>query len=638
MFGLRQKLLFGFGGLLAMLLIVSALGVAVLAEYRTALDKFFYENWRSIEDGEHVLAAVAKLDDIVRPLGSAPSAGAVTAAAASATGPLADADANCTAEDHNITLEGESTIAGDLTLAWSGRTLDGHVVTNDCYRETIRRLLTPSLSTTDRARLAAAMPGLSDRVRKYAQAVIDLNLENMRPIDGRAKQMADRAILLMVAMALAGVGLAIVFTLLVTRSILKPLATVIGSIQEIERGNLDLVVQVRSRDELRQLAEAFNSMAAKLREFRRTNRAKLIRTQQTTQLAVNSLPDAIAVTGPEGIIELSNDAARTLFALEPGKDVTDVGDHRLVDVYREVLKSERVSQPRGYESAVELYDKGGQLRFFLPRAVPIPDADGRLIGVTLVLADVTNLRKLDEMKSGLLSVVSHELKTPLTSIRMAVHLLLEERVGSLNAKQIELLGAAREDSDRLDKIIADLLDMGRLESGKGNLEFRPERVAELIGKSVTPLEGMFRDRGVTIEIDTSAVDGVEVMIDPTRIGHVLTNLLTNAAKFTDPGGRVTVTAEPAGEAVRFIVADTGIGIPAEFQSRVFDRFFRVPGPAGATHAAGAGLGLAIVREIVRAHGGEIELNSEVGQGSRFSFTLRRAVAAETARELATRAS
>ena len=642
MFGLRQKLALGFGGLLATLLLVSGLGIAVLAQYRTALDRFFYENWRSVEDGQHVTEAIGRLDEIAAGLGGSPSPAALQAAAVAAAKPLADADAACAAEDRNITLDGERQIAAALTLAWSGRSLDGRAVTTDCYQAAYGRLLA--------GRPAADVRRLSAAVRAHAQAVVDLNLANMRPVDGRAKQMADRATLVMVVASVTGVALAVVFTLLVARSILRPLSTVIRSIREIEQGNLDLVVQVKSRDETRQLAEAFNSMAAKLREFRRTNRAKLIRTQQTTQLAVNSLTDAVAVTAPDGTVELSNDAAQRLFRLTPGADLAGVADRRLLDVYHEVVATGRPSKPRGYESAVEVYDAGGQLRFFLPHAVPIFDggdggasggtnggldgSDSRRVGVTLVLADVTNLRRLDEMKSGLLSVVSHELKTPLTSIRMAVHLLAEERVGPLTAKQGELVTAAREDSDRLDRIIADLLDMGRMESGHADLDLRPARPDRLVADAVTPLAAAFADKNVAVDTDVPA-DLPDVLVDRARIGHVFTNLLTNAAKFTPPGGRVRVTAADAGTTglaeggggrVRFTVADTGVGIPAEHLPRVFDRFFRVPGgPA----TAGAGLGLAIAREIVQAHGGDIDVASDVGRGTRFSFTLRPATSPMT---------
>jgi signal transduction histidine kinase len=248
------------------------------------------------------------------------------------------------------------------------------------------------------------------------------------------------------------------------------------------------------------------------------------------------------------------------------------------------------------------------------------DVDRRLLGVTLVLADVTNLRRLDEMKSGLLSVVSHELKTPLTSIRMAAHLLLEERVGPLTSKQTELLLAARDDADRLQKIIEDLLDMGRLESGRVELDLRSEPAERLVSDALTPLEPSFHDRGIELEMDVP-VDTPPVLADPARIDHVFSNLLTNSLKFTAPGGRVRVSAQTEAEFVRFVVADTGIGIPAEFLGRIFERFFRVPRE---NQPGGAGLGLAIAKEIVEAHGGHIAVQSQEGQGSRFSFSLQRA--------------
>jgi two-component system, NtrC family, sensor histidine kinase KinB len=234
---------------------------------------------------------------------------------------------------------------------------------------------------------------------------------------------------------------------------------------------------------------------------------------------------------------------------------------------------------------------------------------------------VTNLRRLDEMKSGLLSVVSHELKTPLTSIRMAVHLLLEERIGSINSKQTELLIAARDDSDRLETIIEDLLDMGRLESGKVKLDLQSEPVQRVVSDAVEPLEAAFHDRGITLDVEVPA-DIPAVLVDPIRIDHVLSNLLTNALKFTHPGGRVRVFAQADnGAAVRFSVEDTGVGIPQEYLIRVFDRFFRVPRE---NQPAGAGLGLAIAKEIVEAHGGHIAVQSREGRGSRFTFTLQRA--------------
>jgi len=400
------------------------------------------------------------------------------------------------------------------------------------------------------------------------------------------------------------------------RSILQPLQVLTKSAKEIEHGNLDLMVPVTSKDELGQLAEAFNSMAAKLREFRRTNRAKLIRTQATTQLAINSLPDVVAVVGPDGKVEMANAAAQKLFGLRADAHVSELNCDWLVQLFKKTSTDLKPVDPRGYESAIQVLENGGE-RFFLPHATPILDDDRALLGVTVVLADVTNLRRLDEMKSGMLSVVSHELKTPLTSIRMGVHLLLEERLGDLTASQSEILTAIRDDSNRLHQIIENLLDIGRMESGRGIMDLKPHSLAEIVTEATTPMESAFRDRGVNLLVELSD-ELPRVMVDPARIGHVFSNLLSNALKYTPPGGEVKVVAGQKGSTIEVSVEDTGSGIPKQHLDRIFERFFRVPGQAGNT---GAGLGLAIAKEIVELHGGRMSVSSQEGHGAKFTFTL-----------------
>jgi len=629
MFGLRQKLFFGFGGLLVMLLAVSSLGVAVLHQHRTWLDSFLYENWRSVEYGQHMLEAIQPLNAIAENVSGTngqPGSNEISRAATAAEKPLKTFDDNCDAEDHNITLPTEDVKAADLTRLWSGFEIDTHTgqrtqkSTGDCYRDGFVSLLNPQTTLADRRSAFASIQRLSPLIKARAQEIIDLNFQNMQPLEGRIKDMSDSATRLIIRLAVIGSGLAIVFILLMSRAILRPLEALTRSLEEISQGNLDQVVEVKSHDELHQLAEAFNSMAAKLREFRRSDRAKLIRIQRTTQLAVDSLPDAVAVINSSGIVEISNETAQRLFQLYPEQSLLSLRDSRFGELYKQASRDGGPSQPRGYESAIEVYDQSGQLRFFLPRAIPISDAGQNLIGVTLVLGDVTNLRRLDEMKSGLISVVSHELKTPLTSIRMASHLLLEERVGPLNPKQTELLLAAREDADRLQKIIEDLLDMGRLESGRVKLDLQSEPSERLVSDAVTPLETAFHDKCLALVVDVP-IDTPRVLADPARIGHVFSNLLTNALKYTPPGGRVRISAEPLEKFVQFVVEDSGIGIPSEYLGRIFERFFRVPRE---NQPGGAGLGLAIAKEIVEVHGGTMTVESNAGQGSRFAFTLARA--------------
>ena len=236
------------------------------------------------------------------------------------------------------------------------------------------------------------------------------------------------------------------------------------------------------------------------------------------------------------------------------------------------------------------------------------------------MKDVTEQRLLDEMKRGLISTVSHELKTPLTSIRMAIHLLLEEKVGVLTEKQTELLLAAREDSDRLQQILHNLLDISRIESGRLQMDCRDTYAQSLILDAVEPVRRAAQDGGVELKIQL-AENLPMVCADSTQIAHVFSNLLSNALRFTTPGGSITVSAIPEEQMVRFSVTDTGSGIPHQFMQRIFEQFFRVPDQKTET---GAGLGLAIAKEIVDAHGGTIDVASQEGKGTTFSFTLKRA--------------
>jgi signal transduction histidine kinase len=236
----------------------------------------------------------------------------------------------------------------------------------------------------------------------------------------------------------------------------------------------------------------------------------------------------------------------------------------------------------------------------------------------MVLQDVTQLRQQDEIKRGMISTVSHQLKTPLTSIRMAIHLLLEEKVGHLTEKQVELLLAAREDSDRLHNILNNLLDISRIESGKAKMELRLLSPNSLQMEALEPFWRAAHDQGVTLNVEVPG-DLPEVWADPTRIYYVFGNLLSNALKYTPAGGRVTVSAGAEKNEVRFSISDSGRGIPVQYLPRIFEQFFRVPNQE---KESGAGLGLAIVKEIIEAHGGTVGVESQEGTGSTFSFTLK----------------
>jgi len=239
----------------------------------------------------------------------------------------------------------------------------------------------------------------------------------------------------------------------------------------------------------------------------------------------------------------------------------------------------------------------------------------------VILENVTRMLLLDDVKSNLISTVSHELKTPLTSVRMALYLLVEKTVGPLNEKQHDLVVTAREDADRLLHTLNDLLDLARLEQGPALLDLEPVLPAKLVEHAVHNAREVAQASNTTIESEI-APGLPEIRVDQQRIAYVFANLLTNAVKYSPPGSRVLVRAETGKTrsgrgSVRFSVADQGPGIAPEHQEHIFERFYRIPG----TNKSGAGLGLSIAREIVVAHGGEMGVLNAEGGGSEFMFVM-----------------
>jgi len=281
-----------------------------------------------------------------------------------------------------------------------------------------------------------------------------------------------------------------------------------------------------------------------------------------------------------------------------------------------VLETGEPYLPADYGHALTLR-VGPEDRHYLPRILAIGDRLGEFQGAAVLFQDVTKFRLLDDAKTNLVGTVSHELKTPLTSLRLALYLLLEQQVGALGPAQRELLETARDDADRLLRILDDLLDLARLESGDAALSRREVRVADLLADVAREAQPHLDAAHQRLEVRCAAGVGA-VPADVDRLRHVFLNFLTNAAKYARPGATVTLYAEPAPlGGVRCGVRDQGPGVPPDSVPRIFDRFYRVPGSA----EQGAGLGLAIAREIVAAHGGSIGCLSRPGEGADFYFDL-----------------
>jgi signal transduction histidine kinase len=254
--------------------------------------------------------------------------------------------------------------------------------------------------------------------------------------------------------------------------------------------------------------------------------------------------------------------------------------------------------------------------FLLPRATAVSTEDGGIIGVAILLQDVTRLMRFDELKSNLVATVAHEFRTPLTSLRMALHLCLEQAVGPITEKQADLLYVARQDTERLQQIVDDLLDLSRIQSGRIELHQRPVDAAAIARDAAQAFRAPAEGKGIDLRLELLPSLGT-VIADPERIDLAFANLVGNAVKYTPAGGRIAISAERRDGTIRYAVSDNGPGVPPELRQAIFEKFFRRPGAT----TPGAGLGLFIAKEIVEAHGGKIGVEGEPGAGSRFWFEL-----------------
>ncbi len=477
------------------------------------------------------------------------------------------------------------------------------------------------------------------QIVEVSQQILELNEKQMRreSIDAQSTTAKARTILLLIFGIAVVLGLVEIYWL--QKTILKPISVTTEAAKAIGMGHLELSVPILSKDEIGHLGESFNRMASKLRSYRQSNTEKLLRAQQTSQATIDSFTDPVVVVDMLGQIEIANPAAQKLLGLD-NKDKSAeelcatgettvprpwLGPDILKRIIEEVLKTQTAIFSQNY-------DQGITFRFqeedhvYLPQVSPIRSRDGEALGAAIVLNDITRFRILDRLKSDWVATVSHELKTPLTSVRLAVHVLLEEVVGPLEPKQLELLMEARENTERLFKLIDNLLALAQLEPGTQlNLEFKEQSIVPILQQCWEQIIPRAQDKHVLLDLKIDE-DLPAVLLEPGRWAQAINNLLDNALNNTDGGGKISLLAQHDHSQQKLIVQikDTGIGIPEESIPHLFEKFYRVQDsshPQRREQYSGTGLGLAIVHDIVLAHHGRITCQSGVDQGTCFTIYL-----------------
>lgn len=600
-FTLRQKLLVIFGFLL---LIVTLIGIQSIGHFNRlgqSIDVILRENYRSVIACQQMKEALERIDSGILFL----MLGYEKQGRDFITQNIGRFKAALEVEANNLTLPQEPPKARRLRSLFAR------------YEEKLRLITQPQSPARQDIYMNTLLPLFQD-IKDTADAILQMNQQNMGDANNRARIKAGQARRDMILFLGAAFLLVVTFLVFSHRWILRPIQRLIRSVNEITAGNLNLVVKVDANDEIGRLSEAFNTMMAHLRLLRRADDSKLLRIRRSTQEAFRNLPQAIAIIDLDGTVEVASESARVHFGLTPDTRVSNTPYPQLTTVFLAAAKNKKMLAKECKGEIIQHFIDN-QEKFFQPKAFPILDKDRELNGLIIIIEDITLLRQSDEIKKNLFSTVSHQLKTPLTSIRMAIHLLLEEKIGSLNEKQADLLVSARDESERLFAIIEDLLDISRIESGNVRMNLTPVYPHELVEETVESFRRQAQDKGIRLEVDVPR-ELPEVAADQARLSHVLGNLLSNAIKFTPVGGRVLVAARPDGERVSFFVTDNGRGIPKKYHARLFEKFFRIPGLGS---DMGEGLGLAIAREIIKAHAGDISFESTEGKGTTFKFSIKR---------------
>ncbi len=482
------------------------------------------------------------------------------------------------------------------------------------------------LQFTDRGQFDEAKAFYANIVRPFAQRLsdncfwlIEINQKEMQRVSRQTKTTSDEAILAVLFGAFVAAGLSIVTMVQFTKRIIQPAERLTQTVNRIGRGRLDLKIDVETGDEIGQLSREFNKMTERLRKYEEMNIDQIVAEKQKSEAIVENISDAIIVCDSDERILLLNRSAEELFGI---RESDAVGKP-----FPEMVRDERIARllhapasPGAMPSPYLQISHNGRTVYVRPRLSEIHSSAGVRRGTVLVLQDVTQFKDLDKMKSDFMAAVSHEFRTPLTSISMGVDILRQQLIGPLTPQQEELLNASKQDCERLTKLVRDLLQLSKLESGK--IEFKQEEldIGAVVNSAVQPLILPFKEKGVALRIEVP--EGLPTFVgDELQFSWVISNLVSNALRYTAPGGHVEIRASARGDGRLLVqVCDTGRGIAKEHLEKIFDKFVQVKQAFDATPGS-VGLGLSIAKEIIEAGGGRIWVESEVGRGSTFSFEL-----------------
>ncbi len=459
--------------------------------------------------------------------------------------------------------------------------------------------------------------------------ISDIMLLNMQAIQRKshlAEKTADSAILWIGL--LGSTCFLVAFTLLINlpNNIANPINELTRSIRQIASENYSQRVHFEGHNEFGDLAKSFNTMAQKLEEYKASNMEKLLMEKRRTETLINNMREpVIGLDEQHKVLFMNNNALKiTGLTLEDvlNRPIQLIAMHNdlIRTLAQELFLPNKETQSKEKPAPIKIYADNKESYFekelIAIKIIPTGEDVEKLIGNVILLQNITEYKELDFAKTNFIATISHEFKTPISSIKMSVQLLENNQIGLLNEEQKDLVESIKDDSNRLLKITSELLNVTQVESGSIQLNILPTEAQSIVSYAINANKNAAEQKNIELRL---ALDPSlpPIFVDSEKTAWVITNLISNAIRYSYDNTHIDIQLHPQKDYLKLSVIDTGQGIAPQYLSKIFERYFRIPG----TKKEGTGLGLSISKEFIEAQGGHIDVASEFGKGSEFSVLL-----------------
>lgn len=443
--------------------------------------------------------------------------------------------------------------------------------------------------------------------------IIKLNTDAISAKSKVAVYNAQDSLIWSIILAIINTVVAIFMLAMLPKVLTNPIKQLLEGILEISNHNYDKRLNFEPQSEFGPVATSFNNMAMELSQFQKSSIKRIISTKRYLETVINAIYEPIMGLDNEKNILFANNAVTQILNLPADKMIQKSAlDLSLSnDLLRRLIRGLEKEKENDH-NPLKIYSDNKEC-YYEVHYLPLPENSG----VVIMLSDITKFKVLDNAKTNFISVISHELKTPLSAIMMSLKLLNDKRIGNMNEEQINLSKSIEDNSNRLLSITGELLKMTQVEAGGLQLNPKITKPIELIDYAINATRVLAERWGCNIEVEYPKEKIAKLFVDSEKIAWVVTNLLSNAIHYSPENSRIIIGARQINKIVEIFVRDFGKGIDPRYHTTIFERYFRVPG----TKVQGSGLGLAISKDFVEAHGGSIRVESEIGKGSCFIISF-----------------